>query len=59
MNEDVRMLEDELKITKTDFNTERRHKRRLEKLIKDCTVAIRLVLRVRKNNYVKKMCHSL
>ena len=45
MNEDVRMLEDELKITKTDFNTERRHKRRLEKLIKDCTVAIRLVLR--------------
>jgi len=48
------MLEDELKSTKTDFNTERRHKRRLEKLIKDCTVAIRLVLRVRKHNYVKK-----
>jgi hypothetical protein len=53
------MLEDELKNTKTDFNTERKHKRRLEKLIEDCTVAIRLVLRVRKNNYVKKMCHSL
>lgn len=40
------MLEEELRTTRNDLSTERRHKRRLEKLIKDCTIAIRMVLRV-------------
>ncbi|XP_063433263.1 cilia- and flagella-associated protein 157-like [Mytilus trossulus] len=42
---DVRMLEEELRTTRNDLSTERRHKRRLEKLIKDCTIAIKMVLR--------------